>query len=53
MQQKIDQYLEEISSFAPKNAGELETFRIRFLGTKGIIKELFDEFRTVQWKSAL
>jgi phenylalanyl-tRNA synthetase alpha chain len=47
MQQKIDQYLEEISSFAPKNAGELETFRIRFLGTKGIIKELFDEFRTV------
>lgn len=47
MQQKIDQYLTEINSFQPKNGEELETFRIRFLGTKGIIKDLFEEFKTV------
>lgn len=47
MQQKIDQYLTEIKAFQPKNADELETFRIKFLGTKGIIKDLFEEFKTV------
>lgn len=47
MQQKIDQYTAEINSFFSVNAGELETFRIRFLGTKGIIKDLFEEFKTV------
>ncbi len=47
MQQKIDQYLTEINAFQPKNADELEAFRIKFLGTKGIIKDLFEEFKTV------
>jgi phenylalanyl-tRNA synthetase alpha chain len=47
MQEKINQYTAEINSFQPKNAEELELFRIRFLGTKGIIKELFEEFKTV------
>jgi phenylalanyl-tRNA synthetase alpha chain len=47
MQQQIDQYTAEINSFSPANAGELETFRIKFLGTKGIIKDLFDQFKTV------
>lgn len=47
MQQKIDQYLKEISVFQPRNAGELESFRIKFLGTKGIIKDLFEEFKSV------
>ncbi len=47
MQQKIDQYLSEINSFQPKNADELEVFRIKFLGTKGLIKDLFEEFKTV------
>jgi len=47
MQEKINQYTEEIRAFQPKNAEELETFRIRFLGTKGIIKDLFEEFKTV------
>lgn len=47
MQEKINQYTEEINAFQPKNAEELETFRIRFLGTKGIIKDLFEEFKTV------
>ena len=47
MQEKINQYTAEINSFLPKNAEELESFRIRFLGTKGIIKDLFEEFKTV------
>lgn len=47
MQQKISDYTTEINSFQPKNAEELELFRIRFLGTKGIIKDLFEEFKTV------
>lgn len=47
MQEKISQYTSEIKSFLPKNNDELEAFRIRFLGTKGIIKDLFEAFKTV------
>ena len=47
MQEQIDQYTAEINAFSPANADELETFRIRFLGTKGIIKDLFDQFKNV------
>src|ERR1700742_505798 len=47
MQAQIDQYTTEINAFSPANADELETFRIRFLGTKGIIKDLFEQFKTV------
>ncbi len=47
MQQKIDQYLTEINAFNPANADELEHFRIKYLGTKGLIKDLFEEFKSV------
>lgn len=47
MQGQINQYTVEINNFQPANAAELETFRIRFLGTKGLIKDLFDQFKTV------
>ncbi len=47
MQEKIDQYTAEINAFSPANADELETFRIKFLGTKGLIKDLFEEFKNV------
>ncbi|MFM6977005.1 MAG: phenylalanine--tRNA ligase subunit alpha [Sphingobacteriaceae bacterium] len=47
MQAKIDQYSNDIHAFNPANAEELEAFRIKFLGTKGLIKELFDEFKSV------
>ena len=47
MQDQIDQYTAEINAFSPANADELETFRIKFLGTKGIIKDLFEQFKTV------
>ena len=47
MQEKITLHTTEINSFQPRNAEELEFFRIKFLGTKGIIKDLFEEFKTV------
>src|ERR1700750_1038147 len=47
MQEQIDQYTAEINTFTPANADELETFRIKFLGTKGIVKDLFEQFKTV------
>lgn len=47
LQDKITQYTAEINAFSTDNADELEQFRIKFLGTKGIIKDIFDEFRAV------
>jgi phenylalanyl-tRNA synthetase alpha chain len=47
MQDKINQYTAEINTFSTSKADELEAFRIKFLGTKGIIKDLFDEFKDV------
>lgn len=47
MQQKLNQYTEEVNSFNAKNAQELEAFRIKFLGTKGLIKDLFEDFKSV------
>lgn len=47
MQAQIDQYTAEINAFSPANADELEAFRIKFLGTKGIIKDLFEQFKSV------
>src|SRR6478672_4641359 len=47
LQDQITQYTAEINSFDTVNADELEQFRIRFLGTKGIIKDIFDEFKAV------
>lgn len=47
MQAQINQYTTEINAFSPANAEELEAFRIKFLGTKGIIKDLFEQFKTV------
>ena len=47
MQEEINKYTEEINLFTPASADELETFRIKFLGTKGIIKDLFEQFKTI------
>ncbi|MEJ5964370.1 phenylalanine--tRNA ligase subunit alpha [Pedobacter immunditicola] len=47
LQEKITQYTAEINAFSTANADELEQFRIKFLGTKGIIKDIFDEFKAV------
>lgn len=45
--QQLDQYRTEVSDFAPQDAAALEAFRIRFLGSKGIVKSLFGALREV------
>lgn len=47
MQDKINQYLEEIRDFAAAQSQEVENFRIKYLGRKGILNDLFEEFKTV------
>ncbi|RZJ78039.1 MAG: phenylalanine--tRNA ligase subunit alpha [Flavobacterium sp.] len=47
LQDKIIQYTEKINAFVTEKADELEQFRIKYLGSKGIIKEIFEEFKTV------
>lgn len=37
----------EIEAFKAKSADELEQFRIRFLGRKGLVKDLYGEFKNV------
>jgi phenylalanyl-tRNA synthetase alpha chain len=47
LQEQIQEYQSEINSFKPENAADLENFRIRFLGTKGIVKSLSSEMKNV------
>lgn len=47
LQDKITQYTEEIKQFAPTSSADVENFRLKFLVSKGIVKNLFDEFKTV------
>jgi phenylalanyl-tRNA synthetase alpha chain len=47
MKAKINELLEEVEKFNAQNKEQLEGFRIKLLGTKGIIKDLFAEFKNV------
>ena len=47
MLEKVQEYLREVESFAPKNNEELEVFRIKFLGKKGVMNDLFAAFKAV------
>ena len=44
---KIREYIAEAQAFSTQNGAELEAFRIKFLGSKGLLKELFAEFKNV------
>ncbi len=44
---QINSYKEEINTFLPTLADDLESFRIKFLGTKGIVKNIMGEMKTV------
>ena len=44
---QIDKYLEEVKSFTSKDAKEIDEFRIKFLSKKGILNQLFAEFKNV------
>jgi phenylalanyl-tRNA synthetase alpha chain len=45
--QQIEEYKKEISGATASNAEELESFRTRYLGTKGIIKALMGEMKNI------
>lgn len=47
LQEKINQYTKEIEGFTANSAAELEAFRLKFLVNKGIVKSLFETFKTV------
>ena len=47
MLEKVQELLREVESFSPKKTEELEIFRIRFLGKKGVMNDLFAAFKTV------
>ena len=45
--QQIEAYRQEIGAITPGGADALEAYRIKFLGTKGIVKNLFTEMKNV------
>jgi len=47
LQEQLSSYEQEINNFQPANAAELEDYRIRFLGAKGIVKAVFGEMKNV------
>lgn len=47
MTDKIRQYISEAEAFHTKNKEELEAFRIKYLGKKGLLNDFFAEFRNV------
>lgn len=44
---QIQHYIEEVQNFSAKTPKEVEDFRIKFLGKKGVLNELFAAFKAV------
>tara|TARA_B100000902_G_C27303583_1_gene914185 strand:- start:1410 stop:2420 length:1011 start_codon:yes stop_codon:yes gene_type:complete len=47
MLKKVKFLLQEVADFTPKSEKEVEEFRLKFLGKKGILNELFADFKGV------
>jgi phenylalanyl-tRNA synthetase alpha chain len=45
--QQIEAYRKDIEAFAITNAQQLEEYRIKYLGSKGLVKSLFGEMKNV------
>lgn len=45
--QKINEHKREIASWQPGESGDAEAFRIKYLGTKGLVKGLMGEMKNV------
>jgi phenylalanyl-tRNA synthetase alpha chain len=45
--QQIENYKTEINNYSANTPEEVETFRIKYLGTKGIVKEIMGEMKNV------
>ncbi len=44
---KIKEYIAQANAFSTNNLAEVEAFRIQFLGSKGILKTVFADFKNV------
>ncbi|MEM9052533.1 MAG: phenylalanine--tRNA ligase subunit alpha [Bacteroidota bacterium] len=44
----LENVLSEISSFSPSSESEIESFRIKFLGKKGVVKELSGRIKSIE-----
>ncbi len=47
MTDRINELIAEVEAFSSRAATEIEDFRIRMLGKKGVVTELMEEFKTV------
>ncbi len=47
MIEKIDELIREIEQFEASNSEQAEQFRIKYLGRKGILNDLFEDFKKV------
>lgn len=47
MLDKIKAYIKEVEAFEAKTEAEIEEFRIKYLGKKGLLNEYFSEFKNV------
>jgi phenylalanyl-tRNA synthetase alpha chain len=47
MEDKIKLYIGEIEDFSPQSLDDVEQFRNRFLAKKGLLAELFEDFKSV------
>jgi phenylalanyl-tRNA synthetase alpha chain len=47
LQQQIEEYKKEVNSFSAEDAKAVEEFRIKWLGTKGIVKNLMAEMKNI------
>ncbi|WKK66581.1 phenylalanine--tRNA ligase subunit alpha [Lutimonas zeaxanthinifaciens] len=47
MKEKISNHLSEIQDFKAESLEKIEAFRIKYLGSKGLLKQLFSEFKEV------
>ena len=47
MLDKVKELIGDVQAFNANTKDEVETFRIKFLGSKGLLKDLFAEFKNV------
>ena len=47
MIKKLEGYISDLNKFDSKDINEIESLKIKFLGRKGIINELFSDFKNV------
>jgi len=47
MKELIQKYLEEVAAFSSGDAQQIEAFRVKYAGRKGILNDLFEQFKQV------